>query len=63
MAVNNDFHQTHNIFSLFDGLEVKGLNEPFHLDTETNGIHPIADRTHHKVNGTQSNGVSALASS
>jgi hypothetical protein len=40
--VNNDFHQTHNIFELFDGLTVPELNEPVVVEAEvkprTNGV-------------------------
>lgn len=28
-AVDNDFHRKDTIFKLFEGLEVKGLDEPF----------------------------------
>jgi methylenetetrahydrofolate reductase (NADPH) len=29
IIVHNDFHETHALFSLFDGLSVKGLDRPF----------------------------------
>jgi methylenetetrahydrofolate reductase (NADPH) len=42
IIVHNDFHQTHELFSLFDGLQVEEMDEPvgFSLsngDVETNG--------------------------
>jgi len=37
--VHNDFHQTHALFELFDGLTVPGLSDPVLVDTDksTNG--------------------------
>ncbi|KAJ5052181.1 uncharacterized protein L3040_001940 [Drepanopeziza brunnea f. sp. 'multigermtubi'] len=47
--VHNDFHQTHGLFPLFDGMEVKDIDIPFEplpetkgLVTETNGINGSA---------------------
>jgi len=37
--VNNDFHQNDTIFRLFDGLEVKNMEEPIHA----NGTIPAED--------------------
>lgn len=62
LAVNNDFHQTHSIFSLFDGLALKDMDKPFLSDTAVNGAHPIVYRTQNGVNGTHSNGFSASVS-
>jgi hypothetical protein len=69
LAVNNDFHQTHSIFSLFDGLKVKDMDKPFLPDTAVNGAHPVVNGahnevngSHNEVNGTQSNGLSASVS-
>lgn len=39
--VHNDFHQTHGLFPLFDGLEVKDIDVPFTAATngiESNGV-------------------------
>jgi methylenetetrahydrofolate reductase (NADPH) len=41
--VHNDFHQTHGLFSLFDGLVVEDLDKPFEVPhtngtAETNGV-------------------------
>jgi methylenetetrahydrofolate reductase (NADPH) len=36
--VNNDFHQTHGIFSLFDGLSVPDADKVFDETTQTNGV-------------------------
>ncbi|CAG8960999.1 hypothetical protein HYFRA_00002539 [Hymenoscyphus fraxineus] len=44
--VHNDFHQTHGLFPLFDGLAVENLEKPFEVHTngvESNGV---------KTNGT-----------
>jgi len=30
-AVHNDFHQTHGIFPLFDGLEIENIEKPQHV--------------------------------
>jgi len=43
--VHNDFHQTHGLFPLFDGLEVKDIDVPFSTPsngTETNGVNGTA---------------------
>lgn len=43
-TVHNDFHVTHGIFPIFDGLQVKDMDKPLHnpsvdlpTPTETNG--------------------------
>ena len=36
-AVDNDFHQTHAIFSLFEGLGVEDLDKPLMNGHESNG--------------------------
>ncbi len=59
--MNNDFHQTHNIFSLFDGLEVRGIDETLEVGKQTNGTNGIADPPANQVNGTHLNGMSALS--
>ena len=43
LLVHNDFHQTHGLFSLFDGLVVEDLDKPFEVShtngtAETNGV-------------------------
>lgn len=41
VSVHNDFHQTHGLFPLFDGLSVEGLEKPYEVQTngvETNGV-------------------------
>lgn len=46
LSVNNDFHNTHDLFKLFDDLTVKDLHVEVPGDksavngaTETNGVH------------------------
>ena len=39
MLVHNDFHSTHGIFRLFDGLEVKNMDDPSAVtESVINGI-------------------------
>jgi methylenetetrahydrofolate reductase (NADPH) len=43
VLVHNDFHQTHGLFPLFDGLEVEDLDKPVMIGKmneagETNGV-------------------------
>ena len=46
-AVDNDFHQTHAIFSLFENLEVEDLDKPSMNDHQSNGSHsPVANGEH-----------------
>ncbi|KAF2836057.1 methylenetetrahydrofolate reductase 2 [Patellaria atrata CBS 101060] len=57
--VHNDFHQTHGIFPIFNGLEVKGIEIPLH----SNGIKPessspINSHTIGPTNGERLNGTS-----
>ncbi len=59
LIVNNDFHQTHSIFSLFDDLEVKGMDEPFRVGIEVNGNSAIEDRPPNPINGIHSKSNSA----
>jgi methylenetetrahydrofolate reductase (NADPH) len=63
--VDNDFHETHGVFHLFDGLEVKDIDKPLHKTKDlpirqktngasshlevTNGVPPPS--TVHAVNG------------
>lgn len=51
IVVDNDFHQTHAIFSLFERLEVEDLDKP--LAPLVNGHHSNG----HHSNGHQLNGV------
>jgi methylenetetrahydrofolate reductase (NADPH) len=38
--VHNDFHSTHGIFRLFDGLEVKNMDDPAAVTKPViNGVH------------------------
>ncbi len=37
MSVHNDFHQTHAIFTLFDGLEVADIDKSVEDNVATNG--------------------------
>ena len=43
--MNNDFHQTHTIFQLFEGLELKDIAKPQHevkdQPAATNGSHSV----------------------
>ncbi|RDL38849.1 Methylenetetrahydrofolate reductase [Venustampulla echinocandica] len=48
--VHNDFHHTHGIFPLFDGLSVEDLEKPFEV-AGTNGVEPSG------VNNAVPNGV------
>jgi methylenetetrahydrofolate reductase (NADPH) len=36
-TVHNDFHVTHGIFSLFDGLKVQDMDKPLHTTGALNG--------------------------
>ena len=45
--VDNDFHQTHAIFSMLETLEVEDLDKPLMNGHQLNGSHsPIANGTH-----------------
>ena len=51
-AVDNDFHQTHAIFSLFEGLEAEDLGEALVNGHQSNGInnpnaHDAPKEKHH----------------
>ena len=37
VSVHNDFHSTHGIFKLFDGLQVAGMDETVETTQLTNG--------------------------
>ena len=39
--VNNDFHSTHGIFSLFDGLLVMGMDDKTGTTAQTNGDNQV----------------------
>lgn len=39
IVVDNDFHQTHSIFSLFERLEVEDLDKPLVNGHQLNGFH------------------------
>ncbi|CZS92072.1 probable MET13-putative methylene tetrahydrofolate reductase [Rhynchosporium agropyri] len=54
--VHNDFHQTHGLFPLFDGLELKDIDVPFSSSVnggDANG----ADTNDVHTNGVNTNGV------
>ncbi|TVY65533.1 Methylenetetrahydrofolate reductase [Lachnellula suecica] len=53
--VHNDFHQTHGLFPLFDGLIVKDIDTPFKVET-ANGEHTNGTKTN-GVNGSKPGGV------
>ena len=38
MLVHNDFHKSHGLFTLFEGLEVDGLDQPYEVKEATNGV-------------------------
>lgn len=40
--MDNDFHQTLDIFKLFEGLEVKNMDDPASAETIMNGHQPDA---------------------
>jgi len=56
--VHNDFHQTHGLFPLFDGLSVEDMGKPFEaaytngLGSEHNGFHINGNGNTHPVNGS-----------
>ena len=55
-AVDNDFHQTHEIFKVFEGLEVPGLDVAVEL--EMNGIATNGAATNGAAtNGIKTNGI------
>lgn len=61
--VNNDFHQQNTIFELFEGLEVKNMEETLHA----NGTIPAKDgdttpkpETNGASHDTLSNGVNGI---
>jgi methylenetetrahydrofolate reductase (NADPH) len=55
ILVHNDFHQTHAIFPLFEGLEIKDIEKPLHVikDLPVLTAHIEVDETN------QMNGVKA----
>ena len=56
-AVDNDFHQTHAIFSLFEGLGVEDLDKPLMNGHESNGHESNGHESNgHESNGSQANG-------
>lgn len=63
--VHNDFHKTHGLFPLFDGLEVEGLNDLYEIREATNGISTTnGNSTHASVSAGDkiqplTNGISA----
>jgi len=67
--VHNDFHDSHDIFSLFDGLEVPGLDETMEIsESLEEEAHAISDEKPATTNGTTkallagaTNGVPATA--
>jgi len=66
--VNNDFHSTHGLFPLFEGLELKDMNKEFEVpytngSAETNDANGLTDASavSTKVNGV--NGLSASSGS
>jgi len=66
LAVHNDFHDSHGIFSLFDGLEVPDLDETLEIsesleEEEEEETHAISNEKP-TTNGTsKTNGVPAAA--
>ena len=46
--MDNDFHQTFDIFKIFESLEVKNMDEPATAESLTNGHGPDV---RHLVNG------------
>jgi methylenetetrahydrofolate reductase (NADPH) len=58
ILVHNDFHQTHGLFPLFDGLEVENLEK------EVEAIHTNGNGTEEKatngINGINVNGINGV---
>jgi len=53
--VHNDFHQTHGLFPLFDGLTVQDLDKPFEAEPLSNGVCEAS-----VINGTKSKGAESV---
>lgn len=41
--MDNNFHKTHGIFELFDGLGMKNMDDPTSAEPYTNGVHSDTD--------------------
>lgn len=60
-AVHNDFHNTHSIFQLFDGLSVKDLKKPVEVNRVTD-VDQQANGLESEPIGLETNGqISAMA--
>ena len=61
LVVHNDFHESHAIFPIFDGLAIKDISKPLHevkslpVRATTNGT-----PAEHATNGVSSNGTPAI---
>lgn len=57
-SVHNDFHRQHAIFPIFNGLEVKDMEETVFRNghAETNGIPKEQNSIHHKFDRLELNG-------
>jgi methylenetetrahydrofolate reductase (NADPH) len=53
ILVHNDFHKSHGLFPLFDGLTVKNLDEPFEISEsgDVDGVRFIEPETLPLTNG------------
>ena len=51
IVVDNDFHQTHAIFSLFERLEVEDLDKPLVNGHQLNGNGHLLNGNGHQSNG------------
>jgi hypothetical protein len=58
--VNNDFQQTHAIFDLFDGLEVKDMDKPIATEDAQPAVAPTATNGSH-VEPAPANSAPAVA--
>ncbi|EPE31311.1 FAD-linked oxidoreductase [Glarea lozoyensis ATCC 20868] len=58
--VHNDFHQSHGLFPLFDGLTVQNINKPFEATT-TNGVNGTAPKSNEHLPLTNGTGNALVA--
>ena len=57
LSVNNDFHDTHGLFLLFEGLELPDLNKEFEVPYTNGAENGVDDH----IDTTATNGVNGLS--
>lgn len=53
IIVHNDFHQTHGLFPLFEGLSVSSIDKPYQVHTNGTSTSNGVNGTSHKLNGSE----------